>query len=55
MRCKQRGKGAWKFPVLMAMRIKFAAQIMKQFKMADFFLVRTASLFTLQTFGAQIN
>jgi hypothetical protein len=55
MRCKQRDKGAWKFPASMAMRIKFAAQIMKQFKMADFFLVRTASLFTLRTCGAQIN
>ncbi len=30
-------------------------KLWNSFKMADFFLVRTASLFTLQTFGAQIN
>ncbi len=39
----------------MAMRIKFAAQIMKQIWICGFFLVRAASLFTLRTFGAQIN
>ena len=33
----------------MAMRSKVAVEF------ADFFLVRTASLFTLRTFGAQIN
>jgi hypothetical protein len=55
MRCKQWGKGAWKSPASMAMRIKFAAQIMKQFKTADFLLVWTPPLFTLRTSGGQIN
>ncbi len=39
-------------PAQMAKRIKFGVQIMNQM---DFFLVRAASLFTLRTFGAQIN
>ncbi len=30
-------------------------KLWNSFKMANFFLVRTASLFTLRTFGAQIN
>jgi hypothetical protein len=47
MRCKQWSKGALKFPASMAMRKEFAAQIMKQFEIADFFWVRTAALFTL--------
>jgi hypothetical protein len=42
-------------PAQMAMRIKFGAQIITIFDVADFFLVRAASLFTLRTFGAQIN
>jgi hypothetical protein len=37
MRCKQWGKGAWKFPASVAMWKKFAAQIMKQFKNGGFF------------------
>jgi hypothetical protein len=30
-------------------------QLFTRFELADFFLVRAASLFTLRTFGAQIN
>jgi hypothetical protein len=37
MRCKQWSKGASKFTASMAMRIKFAAQIMNQFKTRRFF------------------
>ncbi len=36
MRCKQCSKGASKFPASMAMRRKFAAQIMNQFKTRGF-------------------
>jgi hypothetical protein len=39
----------------MAVRIKFGAQIMNQIWIRGFFLVRAAPLFTLRTFGAQIN
>jgi hypothetical protein len=42
-------------PAQMAIRIKFEAQIMNQIDLADFFLVRAASLFMLRTFSAQIN
>jgi hypothetical protein len=38
-------------PASMAMRTDFEARIMN----ADFFLVRAASPFTLQTFSVQIN
>ncbi len=39
----------------MAMGENSQRKLWNSFKMADFFLVRTASLFTLRTFGAQIN
>jgi hypothetical protein len=55
MRCKQWSKGESKFPASMTMRIKLAAQIMKQFSNCGFFGVHTADLLTLRTFGAQIN
>ncbi len=42
-------------PAQMAMQSKVAAQIMKHIWIRGFFLVRTAPLFTLRTFGAQIN
>jgi hypothetical protein len=38
-----------------AVLIEFAAQIMKLFEFADFFLVQSASHFTLRTFSALIN
>jgi hypothetical protein len=37
MQSKQWSKGASKFPASMAMRTKFAAQILKNFDIADFF------------------
>ena len=55
MRYKQFSKGASKFTASMAMRTKFVAQIMNEIEVADFFLVRAASLFTLRTFGAPIK
>jgi hypothetical protein len=56
MRYKQWSNDASKFPALMAMRIEFAAQIIKQFwNCGVLFLVHTAALFTLRTFGAQSN
>ncbi len=39
----------------MAMRIKFGAPFFNHIYLADLFPVRAASLFTLRTFGAQIN
>ncbi len=39
----------------MAMRMEFAAQIMKKIWIYGFFLVWAASLFALRTVGAQIN
>ncbi len=55
MWCKQWSNDASKFSASMAMRIELAAQIMKQLWNCGFFFVQTASLFTLRTFGAQIN
>jgi hypothetical protein len=51
------GQGGMEVPCVYgdAEKIRRANYEWNSFKMADFFLVQTATLFTLRTFGAQIN